>query len=110
MRALFVCSRNRRRSPTAEAVYADVPGMDVRSAGVSADAENPVSLDDIEWADWIFCMEQIHQQKLREMFGRILGVKRFAVLGIPDNYEFMQPELVHLLRKRMDVILRRARV
>jgi len=84
--------------------------MDVRSAGVSADAENQVSLDDIEWADWIFCMEQIHQQKLRETFGRMLGAKRFAVLGIPDNYEFMQPELVELIRKRMDVILRRARV
>lgn len=108
MNVLFVCSRNRRRSPTAEAIYANVPGMDVRSAGVSTDAENPVSLEDIQWADCIFAMEQIHLQKLRNMFQGAMGAKRCFVLGIADDYTAMQPELVELLRMRIDPILRRA--
>lgn len=89
-------------------MYANVPGMDVRSAGVSTDAENPVSLEDIEWADCIFAMEQIHLQKLRNMFQGAMGVKRCFVLGIADDYAAMQPELMELLHMRVDPILQRA--
>lgn len=32
-RVLFVCSRNRRRSPTAEHVFRNVPGIETASAG-----------------------------------------------------------------------------
>lgn len=87
-----------------------MPGVDVRSAGTSADAENPVSRDDIEWADSIFAMEQTHLQKLRSMFQTAMSAKRCFVLGIADDYAAMQPELIELLRARIDPILRRAGV
>jgi len=32
---LFLCSRNRLRSPTAEPVFADRPGVETASAGLS---------------------------------------------------------------------------
>ena len=43
LRVLFLCSRNRLRSPTAEQVFRGWPGIEVDSAGLAADAETPVS-------------------------------------------------------------------
>jgi predicted protein tyrosine phosphatase len=51
MRLLFVCGRNRFPSPTAEQVFGSVAGMEALSAGVSPDAEEPLSAELIEWAD-----------------------------------------------------------
>lgn len=48
MRLLFVCARNRLRSPTAERVFAAVPGIEADSAGISPDAENPVTPESIQ--------------------------------------------------------------
>ncbi|RKE37410.1 hypothetical protein B0G76_3660 [Paraburkholderia sp. BL23I1N1] len=38
MRALFICSKNRLRSPTAEQVFASWPNVETDSAGLVADA------------------------------------------------------------------------
>jgi len=53
-RALFICSRNRLRSPTAERVFAAVPGIETDSAGLAPDADCPLSADLLMWADVIF--------------------------------------------------------
>ncbi len=45
MKLLFGCSRNRLRSPTAEAVFSAYPGVEATSAETSPDAETPVSAD-----------------------------------------------------------------
>jgi predicted protein tyrosine phosphatase len=42
-RILFICARNRLRSPTAEHVFATYPNVETDSAGVNHDAEVPVS-------------------------------------------------------------------
>lgn len=39
MNVLFVCGRNKWRSPTAEQVFADWPGIVCASAGLNHDAE-----------------------------------------------------------------------
>ena len=57
VRVLFVCSRNRRRSPTAEAVASAWPGVEAVSAGTAPDAEARVSGDLIRWADRIVVMD-----------------------------------------------------
>lgn len=85
---LFLCSRNRLRSPTAHEVFGSYPGIEVDSAGLSRDADLVVSADQIEWADTILVMEGDHRRKLSSAFGAILKGKRVAVLGIPDEYEF----------------------
>ncbi len=92
MRVLFVCSQNRLRSPTAEAVFADWPGVECTSAGTNRGAENLLTEELVEWADVIFVMEKRHQRKLGEQFRPQLRDKRVISLGIPDDYEFMQPE------------------
>lgn len=106
MNALFVCSRNRLRSPTAEAVFAGAPGVSVASAGTSPDAEQQVDAELIEWADLVLVMESRHKRLLTRAHGPALRDKRIVVLGIPDNYGYMDPALVRLLESRAGVLLR----
>lgn len=100
-RLLFVCSQNRLRSPTAEAVCQGIQGIEAISAGTNNDAEQPLTGDLIEWADVIIAMEREHRNRINRKFREQLAGKQLLVLGIPDEYEFMQPELVDLLRERL---------
>ncbi|CAK16328.1 low molecular weight protein tyrosine phosphatase family protein [Pseudomonas entomophila] len=94
---LFICSRNQWRSPTAEMIWRRRPGFAARSAGTSPNARKPVSPADIRWADVILVMERKHQQRLLAQFARLLEHKRLHVLDIPDDYHYMDPELVLIL-------------
>ena len=105
MRVLFVCSENRLRSPTAEKVFADYPGVETRSAGTNANCNAPVTREVIEWADVVLVMEKSHRNKLTKRFRSLLTNKRLAVLGIPDEFEFMDPLLVRLLSNRVPSLL-----
>lgn len=102
---LFVCSRNQWRSPTAEQIWRKHPGLSVRSGGTSAGARYPVSVDDVRWADVLLVMEEKHLQRLRANFRQELEHKRVHVLDIPDEYRFMDAELVELLRDPVAAIL-----
>lgn len=98
---LFICSQNRLRSPTAEQIFADWPGIETSSAGLNNDAENPVTPELLRWADIVFVMERGHRDKLSAKFKPHLGRTRVVCLEIPDEYGFMDPELIQLLRARV---------
>ena len=98
---LFVCSQNRLRSPTAEHIFADVPGIATLSAGTNRDAEEPLTDALVAWADVIFVMERAHRSKVQMKHRSALKDKRLVVLDIPDEYEFMDPHLVRLLKAKM---------
>jgi len=100
-RVLFICSRNRLRSPTAEQIFSTWEGIEVASAGLEADAENVLSPELLDWAELIFVMEKAHRNKLGKKFRRYLNGKRIVCLDIPDNYDFMDPELVALLTAKV---------
>jgi len=100
LRVLFVCSQNKLRSPTAEQVFADHPGVECTSAGTNHDAENPLTAELVEWAEVIVVMERLHRTKVSKRFRKELAGKRVACLDIPDNHEFMQRELIELLKMR----------
>jgi predicted protein tyrosine phosphatase len=104
--ALFICSRNRLRSPTAEQVFATWPGVETDSAGLDHDAIVPLSSEQIEWADIIFVMEPSHRARLSKRFRRHLDGKRIICLGIKDEYELMAPELVARLEGTAGKFLR----
>jgi predicted protein tyrosine phosphatase len=98
---LFICSRNKLRSPTAETVFCGRDGWDVRSAGLAGDAAVPVSAEDLEWADLVFVMERAHLRKLREQFRKSLKHQRVVCLDIPDEYDYMDEELVRILERKV---------
>lgn len=99
MNVLFICSRNQWRSPTAERVFRDHPALAVRSAGTSPRAKRTVNAADIAWADAIVVMESQHQRRLREAFRDALGQRPIHVLDIPDEYRYMDPELIEILQQ-----------
>ena len=100
-RFLFVCSQNRLRSPTAEQIFAQHPGIEVESAGTNHDAEYPLTAELVAWADTIFVMERAHRSKIQRHFRPHLSGQRIVCLDIPDDYAFMDETLVRLLRARM---------
>lgn len=98
---LFVCGKARKRSPTAAEVAADILGARTDFAGLSADADECLGTEQIDWADAIVVMEKAQRSRLKRQFGALLGDKRVLCLDIPDRYEFMQPELVTLLGQKL---------
>ena len=102
---LFVCSKNQWRSPTAEHIYRRHPDLSVRSAGTSTQARRRVSADDIRWADAIIAMESKHKQRLTAEYGRLLVDKVIHVLDIPDDYRYLDPELVTMIEQSFGALL-----
>jgi predicted protein tyrosine phosphatase len=102
---LFICSMNRWRSPTAEQVFANYPGIETASAGLNSDAENVVTADLVAWAEIIFVMEKKHRSRLQQTFKAQIKKARVICLDIPDDYKFMDPELVRLLEARVPKFL-----
>ncbi|AZZ89970.1 phosphotyrosine protein phosphatase [Hahella sp. KA22] len=102
---LFVCSRNQWRSPTAEQVWRRHPELKVRSAGTSSKARKTIGPTDLCWADIILVMEDKHKHRLTSEYGRLLQHKQIHVLDIPDEYQYMDPELVEILQISVASIL-----
>jgi predicted protein tyrosine phosphatase len=105
LKLLFICSRNRLRSLTAEKMFEGVPGYQARSAGTQPEARIRVTAGDIGWADIIFVMEKSHLNKLRERFPEALEGKQVVTLHVTDDYRFMQPELMDELRAKLSAYL-----
>ena len=99
-RVLFVCHHNRMRSATAERIFCKRADLDVRSAGTSPDALTRVNTNMLEWADLIFIMDDGQRRSLRRQFGAHPALDRIICLDIPDEFAFLQPELVDLLQTR----------
>src|SRR3954447_22480032 len=98
---LFVCSRNRIRSLTAEKLFASSPHYQVRSVGTQPDARVVATEGHLGWADIIFCMEKSHLNRLRRKFPEALGDKHVVCLQIPDDYSYMEPSLIDELRAKL---------
>ena len=77
----------------------------MRSGGISKSARHRVTNADLRWADVIFVMEKKHRSQLLAEFGRTIDVTPLHVLDIPDEYQFMDPELVEHLRQSVSAVL-----
>jgi len=102
MNLLFICSKNKWRSRTAEQLFKDRGRDQVRSAGTDKNARIPVTASLLQWADRIFVMEDKHEKALLRDFGEVVDRQRISVLGIPDEYTFMHPELVEILEVSLE--------
>ena len=105
MNILFVCSRNQWRSPTPEKVIGRWPEVSAQSAGTSPRARHTLSIEDIRWADVICPMEDKHRNRILASFSRAAHGKTMVVLDIPDEYRFMDSELVSLLEAAVEPII-----
>lgn len=105
MNILFVCSANKLRSKTADDYFSSkYLALNFMSAGTNhkiCQKEGTTPLEEfmLEWADLIYVMEHKHKKIINKHVGDKYGSK-IKVLGIPDNYEYYQKELIDLLDKK----------
>ena len=97
MKILFLCSQNKRRSLTAEKYFDGYNVHQVRSAGTENNSRIKVTEGLISWADMIFCMEKKNLRRIKDRYGLALADKNVICLNIPDEYGFMDEELIALL-------------
>jgi len=100
MKVLFVCNLGMTRSRTAADMFKD--RFETRFRGVQLN--NPVKDEDLVWADRILVMED--DQKNFILQKNPLVKKKISVLDIPDVYYYNQPELVSILKTRVEKMLK----
>ena len=98
---LFICSRNKWRSRTAEELYQNFAGYAAKSAGTEPGSRQRVTEGLLGWADLIFVMEAKHRDYLRDKFSETLTGKHVICLRIPDDFQFNDPELIDLLKAEL---------
>lgn len=98
MRVLFICNQNQNRSKTAEELFRN--SFETKSAGLYN--ENPVTEKQMEWADAVVVMEEFQRAEIAERFPGQYMRKRIISLDIPDVYHYNQPELVEILKSRIN--------
>ena len=101
---LVVCGRNKRRSRTAEFIFKNDDRFSIRSCGLSPKSDRKISEGDLNWADLIFVMDSNQKAKIKELY-KYVKLPPFNVLNIEDEYEFMDEELVLMLRDRMNEVI-----
>ncbi len=89
------------RSPTAAEVAARWPGVQTDFAGLSHDAEEQLSSEQVLWADIVFVMEARQAKRLNTLFPAALRGKKVVTLRIADEFAFMDPELQTILEARL---------
>jgi predicted protein tyrosine phosphatase len=109
IRVLFICHYNRKRSATAERVFAKDPSLDVRSAGTSTEAMVQVNERMLDWADVVFVMDEEQQAWLTRSFPSHRAAAQAVTLHIKDDYHFLDPDLVAMLKERVAPHLDRLR-
>ena len=96
------------RSCTAEQIYSSEKLYNARSAGTEKKKSGKITGELILWSDIIFVMEDEHEEHLLEKFPEHVRNKLIVNLDIPDNYFFMDPELVDLIKSRVSPYLKPA--
>ena len=99
MNILFVCSRNKWRSRTAETIFKNNSLHQIKSAGTEKSARIRVNQNLLNWADLIFVMEQKHKKRITELHTVSIQIEN---LEIPDNYQYMDKDLIAILKADLE--------
>jgi predicted protein tyrosine phosphatase len=101
MNVLFICNQNQHRSKTAEELFKD--SFKTRSAGLFN--PKPISESELSWADLVVVMEGWQRTEISKRFPKTYMKKRILSWDIPDIYHYNQPELISVLKNKVDELL-----
>lgn len=101
--------QHRFRRPTAEQLYRATPNLEVKSAGLAPDARTVLTADLLAWADIVFVFERRQRNLIRKRFPELYARKKIECLYVPDEYDYLSPELVRLLQQKLQSYLGPAR-
>jgi len=71
---------------------------------LSPQSNRKISEGDLNWADITLVMESDHKSKIRKLYPH-LDLTLIQVLDIPDDYEFMDEELIEILTTKINALL-----
>jgi predicted protein tyrosine phosphatase len=100
-KVLFICGKARKRSPTAVEVASNWPELLADFGGLSKDADERVTQEQLEWADVVMVMEHRQKARLRNIMGPLPSHTKAISMNIPDNYDFMDETLVDILKRKL---------
>jgi len=98
MKILFICNQNENRSKTAEELFKN--RFHTKSAGLFN--EKPVTASALEWADAVIVMEDEQRTEIAKRFPKQYMKKQILSLDIPDIYHYNQPELIEILKSKIN--------
>ncbi len=101
MNILFICNQGKNRSKTAAQLFTGR----FQTAFAGLYSSTPVTAAQLAQADVIIVMEERHRQEIAQRFPEVYLKKQIFVLDIPDIYRDEQPELVRLLKGRMNELM-----
>ena len=107
LKILFVCTVNRMRSATAHKIFQSDQRFEVDSAGIDKSASTVLEPEHLEWADVIIVMEKYHRSFIRHTYPEYYNKKKIVCLYIPDDFNFMQPELIAILKNKVEDVYKR---
>ena len=102
----MVCGRNKKRSRTVEYIFKNDNRFSIRSVGLSPASERKISENDLNWTGLVLVMEKEQRAKIQDVY-RHVKLPTIEVLNIEDDYEFMDLELVELVRDKVNDVLKR---
>jgi predicted protein tyrosine phosphatase len=82
-------------------IFKDSDEFNVKSCGTSPQSRVKINEKLIGWADTIYVMEKRHKEIIIQQFREALRGKEIKVLFIPDEYEFMDEELIEILKEKI---------
>lgn len=82
-------------------MFGSLPGIEARSAGTENNARIKVTAGMLCWADVIFTMEKKHTRRISERYRSELQGKDVVCLYISDDYEYMDEQLIEILRDKV---------
>jgi predicted protein tyrosine phosphatase len=107
LKLLFVCTVNRMRSATAQKIFESDQRFEVDSAGTDRSADTVLEPEQLEWADAIIVMEKYHRNFIQKNYPEYYDKKKIVCLYIQDDFNFMQPELISILKTKVEDAYRR---
>jgi predicted protein tyrosine phosphatase len=107
LKILFVCTINQMRSATAQKIFENDNRFKVKSAGTDKSAATILTPELMDWADAILVMEKHHRNFIRSKHEGYYNTKKIVCLYIPDEYEYMQPELIAILKDKVEDVYKR---
>lgn len=96
-----ICVQTRRLSRTAEYIFRNDSRFTIRPAGASLQSNRKLSEKDLHWADRVMVMETDQRRKIQDLY-RHMDLPEIEVMYIPDDYEFMDDELIDLLTDKIN--------
>lgn len=95
------------RSATAHKIFENDKRFEVKSAGIDKSAATVLTPELMDWAHTIVVMEKYHRSFIRSKHPAYYNTKKIVCLYIPDEYEYMQPELIAILKDKVNDVYKR---